>query len=127
MFFVCFYSAHNIQNNGRDKFIQQILSMVKIKLHWKIKLTLLPILTLVSCLCLAPNIQKHLLLFLCSFVFSPPKVSIKKIFLCGPVLMISTLQLLNFLLFKQGNSKFNKVMDFINSNYNWLFLATSIS
>ena len=34
MFFVCllFFFAHNIQNNGGDKFKQQILLMVKIKI-----------------------------------------------------------------------------------------------
>lgn len=38
----------------------------------------------------------------------------KQILLCGPAMMISILlQLLNFLLSKQGNSKFNNVMELI--------------
>ena len=40
----------------------------------------------------------------------------KQIFLCGPYLTISILQLINYPLSRQDNSKFNKVMD--DSNYN---------
>ena len=43
----------------------------------------------------------------------PSKSLYKQIFLCGPKLMISILQLLNFPFSRQGNSKFNKVMDLI--------------
>lgn len=159
------FFTYNIQNNGEDKFKWKILLVVKIKEHWKIKLTLLPKLALISCLCQAPNIQKHYyfcvllcnitwkintekgkhkginlklkqsliwaiadwntehltdlekLMFLSaslSQVFPLSSKSLyKQILLCGPAMMISILQLLNFLLSKQSNSEFNNVMDLI--------------